>query len=71
MLAVFDFSDKVIHVINISVIVVIVAIAVWIFIDSMKKNHIILNSFGWAVLALLFFPPIGIIIYFYKRKPHQ
>lgn len=61
-------SDVVIHIINISIILAIIAFSIWIYIDSMKKNCSVLVSLGWAMLAMLFLPPVGIIIYFFKRK---
>lgn len=61
-------SDVIIHIINISIILAIIAFSVWIFLDSMKKKQSVPISLGWALLALLFFPPVGIIIYFFKRK---
>lgn len=57
-----------IHIINISILLVIVALAVWVFVDSMKKDHRIVNSLGWSLFALFFFPPVGVIIYFIKTK---
>ena len=62
------FFSYVISFINISILIAIIALAVWIFFDSMNKNRNIMVSLGWAFLALLFFPPIGIIIYFSKRN---
>lgn len=56
---------------NIAVLIVIVGFAIWVFIDSLKRNQKFLPSLGWALLALLFFPPIGFIIYLVKRNTHK
>lgn len=61
-------SDIVIHIFNIVMLLAIIAFSVWIFLDSMKEKRSVTVSLGWALLAMLFFPPVGIIIYFCKRK---
>ncbi|HZK72012.1 MAG TPA: hypothetical protein VFD03_10940, partial [Clostridia bacterium] len=54
-------------IINISILITLGIVSVWIFIDARKNNNSLASSLFWAVIALFFFPPIGIGIYFYKK----
>ncbi|MBK5261391.1 MAG: hypothetical protein JJE17_02310 [Peptostreptococcaceae bacterium] len=54
-------------IINISILITLGTISVWIFIDARKSNNSLASSLFWAVIALFFSPPIGIGIYFYKK----
>jgi len=53
--------------INVFILITLVVVSVWIFIDARKNNNSFASSLLWAVIALFFFPPIGIGIYFYKK----
>ena len=54
-------------IINISILITLGIVSVWIFIDARKNNNSFASSLLWAVIALFFFPPIGIGIYLYKK----
>ncbi|MBK5246241.1 MAG: hypothetical protein JJE49_03075 [Peptostreptococcaceae bacterium] len=41
-------------------------ISVCIFVDARESNNSLASSFFWAVIALFFFPPIGIGIFSHR-----
>ena len=55
-------------IINVIILISLLIISTYIFFDSFKNSNSFLSSLLWAIIALFFFPPIGIGIYFYKRK---
>lgn len=56
------------NIINVSIVGVLLLVAIFIFLDARKNKKSYFQSLIWGIIALCFFPPVGIAIYFFYKK---
>lgn len=55
--------------INICILLLLVTVSIWVFIDCKNETKSYYNSLFWALVTLFVIPPIGLLLYiFYKNK---
>jgi hypothetical protein len=56
---------------NVLILILLMMVSVYIFFDSRKYNNSFLDSLLWAIIGFFIFPPLGIVVYFHKRKAFE
>ncbi len=65
----FTTGKFTVQTINLILLGILIAIAVWVYRDCRKHGLHVYDSLLWGLIVLFLLPPVGLLVYlFYKRR---